>query len=73
MSKERIKHIFKFMEYDYLTDRQMSFVVSLEKYFKRNGYLKPAQLEALEDIFEKTAEKVEWSRPDKGYTGFFGE
>lgn len=61
MDKERIRHIFKFMEYDELTDSQMNLVVSFEKQFQRSGRLSDRQIEILEDIFQQAAEKVEWS------------
>lgn len=61
MDKERIRHIFKFMEYDEITDSQMNLVVSFEKQFQRSGRLSDRQIEILEDIFQQAAEKVEWS------------
>lgn len=50
---ERIKHIFKFMEYDNLTDAQHDLIISFEKYFERWGKLSEKQIEILEGIFEK--------------------
>ena len=60
--EDRIKHIFKFMEYDYISDAQHSLIVSYEKQFNEKGWLSRRQMEILEDIFEKAAEKVEWSK-----------
>lgn len=55
---ERIEHIFKFMEYDQLTDAQHSLVESFEEQFERRGSLSDRQIEILEDIFERAAEKA---------------
>jgi len=55
--KDRITHIFKFMEYDELTDAQHDLVESFEEQFNRRGTLSDRQLEILEDIFEKAAER----------------
>ena len=55
--EERIKHIFKYMEHDVLTDAQRDFVISLSDFFDRKGYLTDAQYEPLEDIFRRAAEK----------------
>ena len=55
---ERIEHIFKYMEYDVLTDAQHTFVADLESFFERNGYLTDNQFYPLEDIFSKAAERV---------------
>ena len=60
--QERIEHIFKFMEYDYLTDAQMDLVVSFESQFENRGSLSDKQIEVLESIFKQAAGKVEWSR-----------
>lgn len=54
----RIKHIFQFMEYDYLDDWQENFVQSVEKQFGRKKFLSERQLEVLEDIFKKAADKA---------------
>lgn len=51
--KERIEHIFKFMEYDNLTDAQHDLIISFEKQFRQRGSLSERQVEILEDIFEK--------------------
>jgi hypothetical protein len=59
---ERVKHILKFMEYDELTDAQHDLVVSFEEQFNRRGSLSEKQFDILEDIFDKAAAKVEWSR-----------
>ena len=62
MNDDRIKMMFKLMEYDYLTERQHNLIISFEKQFLRYGRLSELQLETLESIFEQAAEKVEWSR-----------
>lgn len=48
--KERIKHLFKYMEYDYLTDKEHDLVVGFEAQFNKNGKLSERQLEILESI-----------------------
>ena len=55
---DRIEHIFKFMEYDQLTDAQHSLVESFEEQFERRGSLSDRQVEILEDIFERAAERA---------------
>ena len=54
--QDRIEHIFKFMEYDQLTDAQHDLVMSFEEQFKNKDYLSERQIEILEDIFRKAAE-----------------
>lgn len=54
--KERIKHIFQFMEYDTLTEGQENLVISFESFFINNGFLTEKQLEILENIFKQAAE-----------------
>lgn len=56
--RERIKHIFKFLEWDELTDRQFELVESFEKQFGRKGGLSDAQFAVLEEIFKEASEKV---------------
>lgn len=58
----RIEHIFKFMEWDYLSGSQLDLIESFERIYKRTGRLSERQFEILEDIFNKAAAKVEWSR-----------
>ena len=55
--QDRIEHIFKFMEYDQLTDAQHDLIISFEDQFKRRGYLSDKQIDILEDIFRRAAEK----------------
>jgi len=62
MEREKIKMMFKLMEYDYLTDPQHDLVISFEEQFTNRGSLTARQFEILSDIFEKAAGKVEWSR-----------
>ncbi len=62
MDIDRIKSIFLLMEYDELTDAQHDLVISFEDQFNRRGSLSERQAEILEDIFEKAAGRVEWSR-----------
>ena len=56
--QERIEHIFQFMEYDVLSEAQHDLVISFEEQFHRNRGLSERQLEILEDIFQKAAEKA---------------
>jgi len=51
--KARAEHIFKFMEYDNLSDAQHDLIISFEEQFKRRGSLSERQMEILEDIFER--------------------
>ena len=55
---DRIKSILLLMEYDVLTDAQHTLVVGYESQFERNGFLSERQIEVLEDIFQKAAEKA---------------
>lgn len=58
MDKDRIEHIFKFMEYDELTGAQHDLVISFERHFKRCGFLSERQFEILESIFARAAERA---------------
>jgi hypothetical protein len=51
----RIDHIFKYMEWDYLTDAQHDLIISFQKQYNYKGYLSDDQFEILEDIFQKVA------------------
>jgi hypothetical protein len=55
---DRAEHIFKFMEYDQLTDSQHDLVLDFENQFERRGWLSDRQMEILEDIFKQAAEKA---------------
>lgn len=55
---DRIKHIFQFMEYDYLTEPQHDLIISFEIQFKARNSLSDRQVEILEDIFKQAAEKA---------------
>jgi hypothetical protein len=55
---ERIEHIFRFMEYGELTDRQHELIISFEEQWKRYGRLSERQMEILEDIFKQAAERA---------------
>jgi hypothetical protein len=46
------------MEYDVLTDAQHDLVISFEDQFKSKGSLSDRQIEILEDIFQRAAEKA---------------
>jgi hypothetical protein len=55
---DRIKHIFKYMEYDALTDAQHNLVIKYEEFYLRNKYLTEPQYDTLEDIFKQAAENI---------------
>jgi len=59
-ANDRIEHVLQFlaMEYDQLTDAQHSLVESFEEQFERRGSLSDRQVEILEDIFERAAERA---------------
>lgn len=59
---DRIEHIFQFMEYDELSEKQLDLVESFESQFEKYGSLSDRQYEILEDIFDQAAGRVEWSR-----------
>ena len=52
---ERIEHIFKYMEYDNLSDAQHDLIISFENQFQAKGHLSDKQYEILEDIFKRVA------------------
>jgi len=62
---DRVEHIFKFLEYDKLTDWEDNFVVSVSGQFERSGFLSKKQLEILERIFKQSEE-----RDFEGYASF---
>lgn len=53
----RIELIFKLMEYEVLTDWEDNFVASVEGQFEKKGSLSIAQLEKLEEVFKRAAER----------------
>ena len=60
--KDKIEMMFSLMEYDELTDSEHNLIISFEKTFKRYGTLSARQTEILEEIFDRAAGRVEWSR-----------
>jgi NADH:ubiquinone oxidoreductase subunit E len=54
--RDRAEHIFKFMEYDQLTDSQHDLVLKFETQFESKGWLSDRQIEIMEDIFKQAAE-----------------
>lgn len=56
--RERVEHIFRFMEYDVLTQSQLNLIESYERQYMEGGYLTPRQMEVLESIFKQAAEKA---------------
>ena len=59
---ERIKYLFKHLNYEAVTDAQHDLLCSFEKQFQRRGELSERQQEILKDIF-KQAEDRAASRP----------
>jgi hypothetical protein len=55
---DRIEHIFDFMEYDYITDKQHDLVLSYSNQFERRRWLSELQIDALEDIFQYGNERA---------------
>jgi hypothetical protein len=55
---DRIDHIFKFFEYDVLTEAQLNLIISFEEQFKKRGDLSEDQYDILEDIFARAAERA---------------
>jgi len=55
--EERIEHIFRFMEYDNLTENEENLVIDYEQFFQRNGRLTENQYEVLEQIFKRASER----------------
>ena len=62
MDKDKIKMMFRLMEYDYLTDGQHRLIIKFEDRLDRRGYLTEPECDTIEDIFNRAAESVEWSR-----------
>ncbi len=59
---DKVKMMFKLMEYDYLSDGQENLIIKFEERFNRRGYLTEGEFDVLKNIFEDAASKVEWSR-----------
>ena len=51
----RIDHIFKYMEWENLTDAQHDLIISFERQYNLKQYLSDKQFEILEDIFQKVS------------------
>ena len=62
--QERIEHIFRFMEWDELTDAQHDLVIKFEERYNNRrkyqgeAYLTEPEYDVLEDIFKQAAEKA---------------
>ncbi len=56
--KDRIKHIFQFMEYEELSEKRLDLIISFEKQYKNQSSLSEKQYDILEDIFKQAAGKV---------------
>lgn len=52
----RAKHIFKFIDLNALSEKQVSLLESFEKQLKRKQYLTDYQMEILEDIYKRSKE-----------------
>ena len=57
LKADRIEMMFKFMEYDNLTDNQHELIISFEEQYDNRGNLTDTQIDILSDIFKKAAEK----------------
>ena len=55
MPDTRLDHIFRYLEYDNLTESQHDLIISFEEQYKAKGELSEKQEEILEDIFRKAA------------------
>lgn len=55
IDKERIKHIFQFINLGALSKVQENLVISFEEQFLERNKLSERQIEILEDIFRKAA------------------
>ena len=55
--RDRIEHIFEFMEYDFLTDGEEEIIISLENQYENKSQLSDAQIDLLESIFKRAAER----------------
>jgi len=53
MNTKRFQHIFKFIEWDKVTDWEQEFLESVEKQFKHKGFLSEKQEEILERIYKQ--------------------
>jgi hypothetical protein len=54
---QRIEHIFKYLDYEKLTDGQERLVISFHDQYLAKGYLSQRQEEVLEDIFRRANEQ----------------
>lgn len=55
--RERIECCFKLMEYDNLSEEQHNIIISLEEQYLKNNKLSEKQIELLESIFRRAAER----------------
>jgi len=55
--EDRIDMMFKFMEYEKLSDWEDGFVVSIEEQYENRGTMTRAQYEKLEEVFKRAAER----------------
>lgn len=55
VDEKRIEHIFKFLEYDSLSEKTHDLIISFENQWRKNGKLSERQIEVLEDIYRKTS------------------
>ena len=57
--KERIKHLFQFINFDGLSEAQENLVIDFEEQFLDQGWLSDRQVEILESIYKQAATKSE--------------
>lgn len=59
IDEDRINLVFDIMEYDNLTDDEHDLIISFETQWKAKKYLSEKQIEILESIFKKAAERYD--------------
>ncbi len=50
--QDRITHIFKFIDWEQLTDWEQEFMESVEGQYKAKGHLSEKQMEVMERIYK---------------------
>ena len=55
--ENRIKHIFQFMDYDFISEAEHNLVISFEEQFLKSNSLSKKQTDILETIFKRSSER----------------
>ena len=58
MDHDRIAHIFKYLEYDNLTEWEDDFILSVSEQYEQKQSLTDRQIEVLESVFRKAADRT---------------